>query len=78
MRALRSIIEGILLDLLYELPSRKDTDRFVVDAAVVRGDTHLARGLTAADLEAEEDDEAPVVPSPSASEEEDAGERESA
>ena len=53
VRALRSILEGILLDLLYELPARKDTDVFVVDEDVVRGRTHLARGLTAADIEAE-------------------------
>jgi ATP-dependent Clp protease ATP-binding subunit ClpX len=53
VRALRSILEGLLLDLLYELPSRKDTDRFVLDAAAVRGEVQLARGLTAADLESE-------------------------
>ncbi len=53
VRALRSILEGLLLDLLYELPSRKDTDEFVLDAAAVRGEVQLARGLTAADLEAE-------------------------
>ena len=49
--ALRSILEGILLDLLYELPARKDTDRFVVDEQVVHGEVQLARGLTAADIE---------------------------
>jgi ATP-dependent Clp protease ATP-binding subunit ClpX len=54
VRALRSILESLLLDLLYELPSRKDTDQFVLDADVVRGATQLARGLTAADLENEE------------------------
>jgi len=57
VRALRSILEGLLLDLLYELPSRKDTDRFVLDAAAVRGEVQLARGLTAADLEAEAEPE---------------------
>lgn len=51
VRALRSILEGILLDLLYELPARKDTDRFVVDDKVVHGEVQLARGMTAADLE---------------------------
>ncbi|MEZ6013785.1 MAG: ATP-dependent Clp protease ATP-binding subunit ClpX [Planctomycetota bacterium] len=66
VRALRSILEGLLLDLLYELPSRKDTDQFVLDADVVWGRTQLARGLTAADLEAEADaeaaaDEGPVL-----------------
>ena len=57
VRALRSILEGLLLDLLYELPSRKDTDRFVLDAAAVRGEVQLARGLTAADLETEAEPE---------------------
>ncbi|MEC8513466.1 MAG: ATP-dependent Clp protease ATP-binding subunit ClpX [Planctomycetota bacterium] len=55
VRALRSILESILLDLLYELPARKDTDHFVVDEQVVLGEVQLARGLTAADL----DDKAP-------------------
>jgi ATP-dependent Clp protease ATP-binding subunit ClpX len=50
VRALRSILESMLLDLLYELPARKDTDTFVVTADVVRGVTQLARGLTAADI----------------------------
>ena len=50
VRALRSILESMLLDLLYELPARKDTDVFVVTADVVRGATQLARGLTAADI----------------------------
>ena len=54
VRALRSILEGILLDLLYELPSRKDTDVFVVTEDVVRGRVQLARGLTSADLPEEE------------------------
>ncbi|MEL6712970.1 MAG: hypothetical protein AAFP86_04310, partial [Planctomycetota bacterium] len=56
VRALRSILEGILLDLLYELPARKDTDVFVVDEDVVRGRVHLARGMTSADLEEETDE----------------------
>jgi ATP-dependent protease Clp ATPase subunit len=47
VRALRSILEELLLDLLYELPHRKDTDKFVIDAAVVSGERHLARGLVA-------------------------------
>jgi ATP-dependent Clp protease ATP-binding subunit ClpX len=44
VRALRSILEGILLDLLYELPNRRDTRRFVVDADVVNGQRSLALG----------------------------------
>ncbi len=47
VRALRSILEDLLLDLLYELPARKDQDVFVVDEDVVAGTKHLARGLTA-------------------------------
>ena len=47
VRALRSIIEDLLLDLLYELPNRKDSDSFVVDEDVVHGRKTLARGLTA-------------------------------
>ena len=47
VRALRSILEERLLDLLYELPNRKDTTKFVVDEAVVKGDKVLARGLVA-------------------------------
>ncbi len=50
VRALRSIMEELLLDLLYELPNRKDTSTFVVDGAVVRGEHSLARGLVAEDL----------------------------
>ncbi|MCA9001535.1 MAG: ATP-dependent Clp protease ATP-binding subunit ClpX [Planctomycetes bacterium] len=49
VRALRSILEDILLDVMYELPNRKDTDVFEVTKAVVQGDEHLARGLTSAD-----------------------------
>jgi len=54
VRALRSILEEVLLDLLYELPARKDTREFVVTKEVVTGETSLARGLTADDIEPEE------------------------
>ncbi|MEM1449600.1 MAG: ATP-dependent Clp protease ATP-binding subunit ClpX [Planctomycetota bacterium] len=56
VRALRSILESMLLDLQYELPSRKDTDVFTVSAEVVRGDVQLARGMTAADVEEDEEE----------------------
>ncbi|MBL8857529.1 MAG: ATP-dependent Clp protease ATP-binding subunit ClpX [Planctomycetes bacterium] len=46
VRALRAIFEDMLLDLLYELPSRKDQVKFVVDAEVVRKTKTLARGIT--------------------------------
>ena len=61
VRALRSILEEMMLDLLYELPSRKDTDTFVVDADVVRYKKSLARGLVAEPSdEAEESSEPPA------------------
>jgi ATP-dependent Clp protease ATP-binding subunit ClpX len=47
VRALRSILEDILLDVLYEIPSRKDQSLFVVDDDVVRKRKSLARGLVA-------------------------------
>ena len=55
VRALRSIIEDLLLDLLYELPNRKDSEVFTIDADVVQGRKVLARGLTAADADAQEE-----------------------
>ncbi len=54
VRALRSILEEILLDLLYELPHRKDVREFLVTHDVVVGNTSLARGLTADDATAQE------------------------
>jgi len=54
VRALRSILEEMMLDLQYELPSRKDTDSFLVDVDVVRRKKSLARGLVA-----EPDDDEP-------------------
>jgi ATP-dependent Clp protease ATP-binding subunit ClpX len=48
VRALRSILEDLLLDLLYELPARRDTRAFEVTDAVVRGEKSLALGLTEA------------------------------
>ncbi|MCS7054828.1 MAG: ATP-dependent Clp protease ATP-binding subunit ClpX [Thermoflexales bacterium] len=36
-RALRAIIERVLLDVMYEVPSRRDVRRVVVDAPAVRG-----------------------------------------
>jgi ATP-dependent Clp protease ATP-binding subunit ClpX len=51
VRALRSIVEGLLLDLLYELPNRKDARRFVVDGDTVRGRRQLAKGLGHEDVD---------------------------
>jgi ATP-dependent Clp protease ATP-binding subunit ClpX len=47
VRALRSILESTLLDLLYELPNRTDTTLFKVDADHISGEASLARGLVA-------------------------------
>jgi ATP-dependent Clp protease ATP-binding subunit ClpX len=46
VRALRSILESTLLDLLYELPNRTDTKTFEITEAHVTGGESLARGLT--------------------------------
>jgi len=35
-RGLRSIVEDIMLDLMYDLPSRKDVKECTVDREVVR------------------------------------------
>ena len=51
VRALRSILEGLLLDLLYELPNRKDERSFTIDAEVVSGKKDLAVGLTHEDVD---------------------------
>jgi ATP-dependent Clp protease ATP-binding subunit ClpX len=54
VRALRSIMEDTLRDLLFELPSRTDTRHFVVEGKHVRGEAKLSRGLTHEDaLEAD-------------------------
>ncbi|MAE46445.1 MAG: ATP-dependent Clp protease ATP-binding subunit ClpX [Planctomycetes bacterium] len=53
VRALRAIVEDVLLDLLYELPNRQDEELFVVEADHVLGKASLARGLSNADLQAE-------------------------
>ncbi|MBM3977771.1 MAG: ATP-dependent Clp protease ATP-binding subunit ClpX [Planctomycetes bacterium] len=45
VRALRAIVEDLLLDLLYELPERSDDRTFAIDADVVAGRKQLARGL---------------------------------
>jgi ATP-dependent Clp protease ATP-binding subunit ClpX len=54
VRALRAIVEDLLLDLSYELPSRRDQTAFVIDADVVRKKKSLARGLVAEPEEPEE------------------------
>ncbi|MBI5432865.1 MAG: ATP-dependent Clp protease ATP-binding subunit ClpX [Planctomycetes bacterium] len=51
VRALRSIMEELLTDLLFELPSRTDTRRFVVEDAHVRSEASLALGLSIDDID---------------------------
>jgi ATP-dependent Clp protease ATP-binding subunit ClpX len=63
VRALRSILEDLLLDLLFELPSRRDQREFVVTPEVVRGAATLALGLTPAQLAEEEEASDEVEPS---------------
>ncbi len=38
-RGLRSILEGILLDSMYHIPSRSDVAKVVIDESVVKGDS---------------------------------------
>ena len=38
-RGLRSILEYILMETMYEVPSEESLNKVVVDAAVVRGET---------------------------------------
>ncbi len=40
-RALRAVIEEIMLDVMFDLPEMKDTGRWVVTEAVVRGEETL-------------------------------------
>ncbi|MNJ72027.1 ATP-dependent Clp protease ATP-binding subunit ClpX [compost metagenome] len=36
-RGLRSILEGILLDTMYEIPSQTDVSKVVIDESVIEG-----------------------------------------
>jgi ATP-dependent Clp protease ATP-binding subunit ClpX len=38
-RGLRSIVEGILLDTMYELPSMEDVSKVVIDETVIKGES---------------------------------------
>ena len=38
-RGLRTILEGILLDTMYDLPSLRNARKVVIDEAVVTGET---------------------------------------
>ena len=39
-RGLRTILENVLLDTMYELPSQDDVLKVVIDASVIEGDNH--------------------------------------
>ena len=38
-RGLRSILESVLLDSMYNIPSRSDVSKVVIDESVIRGDS---------------------------------------
>ncbi len=38
-RGLRSILEQVLLDMMYELPSQENIEKVVIDEGVVNGDS---------------------------------------
>ena len=38
-RGLRSILEGVLLDSMYNIPSQNDVVKVVIDESVIRGDS---------------------------------------
>ena len=38
-RGLRSIVEGVLLDTMYDLPSTDDVKKVVIDETVIRGES---------------------------------------
>ena len=40
-RGLRSILEGIMMKPMYELPSRTDVKKVIVDASYVKGEKEL-------------------------------------
>jgi ATP-dependent Clp protease ATP-binding subunit ClpX len=78
VRALRAIVEDILLDVLYELPSRRDVRKWVVDGDVVRGAKKLALGIAGARAHGPAGGVAPRANRPADDEDLDVPERESA
>jgi len=43
-RGLRSVIEDVMFELMYELPDRQRGQRYVITPEVVRGETKLLNG----------------------------------
>lgn len=48
-RGLRAILENVMMDVMYEVPSREDVERIVIDADVVRGKKDTQVILTSAE-----------------------------
>ncbi len=46
-RALRSVMEGLMLDMMYDLPERKPGQTYVIDDKVVRGEASVFDGAPA-------------------------------
>ena len=42
-RGLRSILESVLLDIMYDLPSEKDVSKVIVDESVIKGTSEPMR-----------------------------------
>ena len=38
-RGLRTILEGVMTDIMYDIPSRKDVAKIIIDASVVKGES---------------------------------------
>jgi len=53
-RGLRTIIESVLLDTMYELPSMEKVSRVIIDDGVVRGDNRPYLLLEGQELESEQ------------------------
>ncbi|MFM9413084.1 ATP-dependent Clp protease ATP-binding subunit ClpX [Peptococcus simiae] len=48
-RGLRAILENVMMDVMYEVPSREDVERIVIDADVIRGKKDTQVILTSAE-----------------------------
>ena len=44
-RGLRSIIENILMETMYKVPSEDSLNKVVIDASVVNGESELSIGI---------------------------------
>lgn len=54
-RGLRTILENVLLDTMYELPSKNDISRIVIDASVIEGDNQPFTVYEGGDLQASQE-----------------------